>query len=98
MSGWGVSVSPANADPSKVSINLSQALWHPSDLSVKPIMVNRKTDKATEPMLDANTHPFDALPASEFLKLSQDKLEGLLEGFFGRIISSIGSSTTLGEK
>lgn len=89
-----VPVSPAHADPSKVSINLSQALWHPSDLSVKPIMISRKSDKATEPALDVRMLPFDAFPASEFLKLSQDKLEG----FFGRIISSISSSTTLGEK
>ncbi|KAH9315049.1 hypothetical protein KI387_023676, partial [Taxus chinensis] len=92
--GKGVSASPAHVDPSKVSINLSQALWHSSDLSVRPIMVSRKNDKVTEPVFDARMLPFDALPASEFLKLSQDQLEC----FFGRIISSTSGNTTLGEK
>jgi serine/threonine-protein kinase ULK4 len=36
-------VGPAN--PSRPSVVLSQSLWHPSDLSVRPIMLNRRIEK-----------------------------------------------------
>ena len=32
-------------NPSKPSVVLSQSLWHPSDLSVRPIMLNRRIEK-----------------------------------------------------
>ena len=36
-------VGPPN--PSRPSVVLSQSLWHPSDLSVRPIMLNRRIEK-----------------------------------------------------
>ncbi|KAE8734157.1 1-deoxy-D-xylulose 5-phosphate synthase family protein [Hibiscus syriacus] len=39
------------SDWSKTSNNISQVLWHPSDLSVRPVMPSRKADKMSE--LDA---------------------------------------------
>lgn len=92
--GKGASVSPASADPSKVYVNLSQALWHPSDLSVRPIMLSRKSDKATEHVFDVRMLPFDALSASDFLKLSSDQLDA----FISRIVTSVNGNTSLGEK
>ncbi|KAK6930106.1 Protein kinase domain [Dillenia turbinata] len=56
---------PDSGSP-KASSNLSQVLWHSSDLFVGPVMPSRKADKVLEkiPYL-----PFEALPASDFGKL-----------------------------
>eukprot|EP01018_Ginkgo_biloba_P014851 Gb_33195 [translate_table: standard] len=92
--GKGVSGYPAPADPCKPSISLSQALWHPSDLSVRPIMLSRKNEKVSEHMLDVRLLPFDTIPSSEFLKLPSDQLDA----FVSRIVTSINGNTTLSEK
>ncbi|XP_077232512.1 kinase family with ARM repeat domain-containing protein [Tasmannia lanceolata] len=63
-----------DSDSSKSSNNLPQVLWHPSDLSVRPVMPSRKGDKASEAMPPL---PFDALPACDFVKLPSEKLDAL---------------------
>lgn len=54
------------------SDDLSQVFWHSTDLSVRPIMPNRKADKASESM---PVLPFEALPACDYAKLSSEKLD-----------------------
>ncbi|KAK1318142.1 Serine/threonine-protein kinase TIO [Acorus calamus] len=49
-----------------------EVFWHPSDLSVRPIMPNRKGDKALEGMPSL---PFDAVPAGDYVKLSPEQLK-----------------------
>ncbi|XP_020529810.1 serine/threonine-protein kinase RUNKEL isoform X2 [Amborella trichopoda] len=80
-----------DSDPSKSSSLLSQALWHPSDLSVRPVMPSRKGDKASEtlPMV-----PFDAWHASDFVKLSSEQMATLTS----RIIASLNGNSPLSEK
>ncbi|XP_024534759.1 LOW QUALITY PROTEIN: serine/threonine-protein kinase RUNKEL [Selaginella moellendorffii] len=86
-------VSKAEDHP-KASITLSQALWHPSDLAVRPIMQNRKADQAADVRFDGKTLPVDSLSSSEFLKLQPDELEA----FVTRIMNSICGNTSVNEK
>ncbi|KAF3779559.1 Serine/threonine-protein kinase RUNKEL [Nymphaea thermarum] len=79
------------SDSSKSINNLSQVLWHPSDLSVRPIMPSRKTEKAQEAMPPL---PFIAMPVTEFLKLSPEKLDELLS----RIATCLTGSASPAEK
>lgn len=73
------------------SNSLSQVLWHPSDLSVRPVMPSRKSDKVSEatPSL-----PFEALQASEFVKMSKEQLETINN----RIIAIVSGSSSITEK
>lgn len=73
------------------SLNLSQVLWHPSDLSVRPVMPNRKTDKGSDTIISL---PFESLPASDFVKLSKEQLES----FSNKVITIISGNTAIGEK
>ncbi|KAK9146832.1 hypothetical protein Sjap_006735 [Stephania japonica] len=75
----------------KSSNNLPQALWHLSDLAVRPVMPSKKGDKALEAV---SSFPFDAPAASDFAKMSKDKLDALNSRFVS-ILSGNGSS---GEK
>lgn len=67
----------------------SQVLWHPSDLSVKPVEPSRKADKASIPCL-----LFDTLPVSDFVKMPLDQLEAVSN----RIVAFLDGKTTNGEK
>lgn len=62
------------SDSIKSSDKLSQALWHPSDLSVRPVMPSRKSDKVLDVIPSL---PFEALQASEFVKMSKEYLDAL---------------------
>ncbi|KAE8735000.1 1-deoxy-D-xylulose 5-phosphate synthase family protein [Hibiscus syriacus] len=79
------------SDWSKISNNISQVLWHPSDLSVRPVMPSRKADKMSEvhPSL-----PFEAMQPPDFVRVSKEKLDALNS----RIIAILGGSTGIGEK
>ncbi|KAF2311011.1 hypothetical protein GH714_019041 [Hevea brasiliensis] len=77
-------------DSSKSSNNLSEVLWHPSDLSVRPVMPSRKADKASEVIPSL---PFEALQPSDFGKMSKEQLDAL-----NRIISIFSGNTSIGEK
>ncbi|GMP56734.1 hypothetical protein CsSME_00021109 [Camellia sinensis var. sinensis] len=81
--------SALNSDTSKSSNDLSQLLWHPSDLSVRPVMPSKKADKVSIPSL-----PFDALSASDFVKMPKDQLDA----FNNRIITILNGNTAIGEK
>ncbi|KAH7843312.1 hypothetical protein Vadar_015091 [Vaccinium darrowii] len=76
-------------DTSKSSDDISQVLWHPSDLSVKPVMPSRKADKAPIPCL-----PFDAVPVSDFMKMPKDQLDTVST----KIVSFLDGKATIGEK
>ncbi|KAL3634568.1 hypothetical protein CASFOL_021622 [Castilleja foliolosa] len=54
------------------SSDLSDVLWHPSDLSVRPVMPSRKFEKGPDaiPLL-----PFHAFSPPDFAKLPKDKLD-----------------------
>ncbi|GAV63396.1 Pkinase domain-containing protein [Cephalotus follicularis] len=78
-------------DSSKSSNNLSQVLWHPSDLSVRPVMPSRKADKAPEAI---SSLPFEALQASDFVKTSKEQLTLLSN----KIIAILNGTTIIGEK
>ncbi|KAG8636632.1 serine/threonine-protein kinase RUNKEL [Manihot esculenta] len=81
----------AEFDFSKSSNNLSEVLWHPSDLSVRPVMPSRKTDKVSE---GTPSLPFEALQPSDFVKMSKEQLDA----FNNRIISIFSGNTSIGEK
>ncbi|KAF8394503.1 hypothetical protein HHK36_020713 [Tetracentron sinense] len=83
--------SALDSDSSKLSNNLSQVLWHPSDLSVRPVMPSRKGDKASEALPSL---PFDAVPASDFVKMSKEHLDALNN----RVISIFNGNTSVAEK
>ncbi|XP_010245352.1 PREDICTED: serine/threonine-protein kinase RUNKEL [Nelumbo nucifera] len=86
-----VSGNATDSDSSRPSNNLSQVLWHPSDLSVRPVMPSRRGDKASEATLSL---PFDAPIASDFVKLSKEQLDVLNT----RIISILNGNIPVGEK
>ncbi|KAG8372997.1 hypothetical protein BUALT_Bualt12G0125200 [Buddleja alternifolia] len=77
-------------DAIKSSTDLSEVLWHPSDLSVRPVMPSRKFDKGTDAMPSL---PFPAIPASDFAKMPKDKLDLL----YNRIVSIMNGNVN-GEK
>ncbi|XWS08653.1 hypothetical protein CRYUN_Cryun40dG0020000 [Craigia yunnanensis] len=79
------------SDYSKSSNNISQLLWHPSDLSVRPVMPSRKADKMAEVIPSL---PFEALQPSDFVKTSKEQLDALNN----RIISIFGGNAGIGEK
>ncbi|CAL5347073.1 unnamed protein product [Camellia sinensis] len=78
-----------DSDTSKSSNDLTQVLWHPSDLSVRPVMPSRKADKMSIPSL-----PIDALPATDYLKMPKDQVDT----FNNRIITILNGNTAIGEK
>lgn len=80
-----------DSDSSRSSNNLSQVLWHPSDLSVRPVMPSRKVDKVLEVIPSL---PFEALQASDFVKMPKEQLEAI----HNRIIAILNGNTGIGEK
>ncbi|KAJ7955033.1 Serine/threonine-protein kinase RUNKEL [Quillaja saponaria] len=83
--------SAVDSDSSRSSNNLSQILWHPSDLSVRPVMPSRKVDKVSEVIPSL---PFEALQASDFVKLSKEHLDALNN----KVIAIFNGNTSIGEK
>ncbi|KAG5130912.1 hypothetical protein JHK84_037309 [Glycine max] len=80
-----------DSDSSRLSNNLSQVLWHASDLSVRPVMPSRKVDKVSEVIPSL---PFEALQASDFVKMPKEQLEAV----HNRILSILNGNTSIGEK
>ncbi|XP_052312495.1 serine/threonine-protein kinase RUNKEL isoform X2 [Populus trichocarpa] len=84
-------VSAIEFDSSKSSHDLSQVLWHPSDLSVRPVMPSRKADKVSDVIPSL---PFEALQPSDFVRMSREQLDALTN----KIISILNGNTSIGEK
>ncbi|GMI70343.1 RUNKEL, EMBRYO DEFECTIVE 3013 [Hibiscus trionum] len=84
-------VSALESDCSKSSNNISQVLWHPSDLSVRPVMPSRKAEKFSEVIPSL---PFEALQPPEFVKISKEQLDALNN----RIIAIFGGNAGISEK
>ncbi|RDX89196.1 Serine/threonine-protein kinase RUNKEL, partial [Mucuna pruriens] len=80
-----------DSDSLRLSNNLSQVLWHPSDLSVRPVMPSRKVDKVSEVIPSL---PFEALQASDFVKMPKEQLEAV----HNRILAILNGNTSIGEK
>ena len=80
-----------DSDSSKSSNNISQVFWHQSDLSVRPVMPSRKADKLLEVIPSL---PFEALQASEYVKMPKDQLDALNN----RITAIFSGNTSIGEK
>ncbi|CAH2072418.1 unnamed protein product [Thlaspi arvense] len=88
--GREVSGFTANHDSSKTPNSLSDVLWHLSDLSVRPVMPSRKSDKEAVPSLS-----FEAPQPSDFGKMGKQELEPLNN----RIVTVLtGSSAGMSEK
>lgn len=83
--------SAVDYDSAKSTNNLSEVLWHPSDLSVRPVMPSRKADKTSEVIPSL---PFEALQASDFVKLSKEQLDALTN----TIIAIFHGNISIGEK
>ncbi|KAF8017046.1 hypothetical protein BT93_H2299 [Corymbia citriodora subsp. variegata] len=79
------------SDSAKSASNIVQAFWHQSDLSVRPVMPSRKSDRTSEVIPSL---PFEALQAPDFVKMSKGKLDALNN----KIISILSGSTGTGEK
>ncbi|KAL5541783.1 hypothetical protein UlMin_009493, partial [Ulmus minor] len=80
-----------DSDSAKSSDNLLHVLWHPSDLSVRPVMPSRKSEKVSEAIPSL---PFEALPASEFVKMSKEHLDTLIS----KIVAILSGSSSIMEK
>ncbi|KAH0931731.1 hypothetical protein HID58_008848 [Brassica napus] len=88
--GRDVSGINVHHDSSKSPYSLSDVLWHLSDLSVRPVMPSRKSDKEAVPSLS-----FEAPQPSDFGKMGKQELEPLNN----RIITVLsGSSAGISEK
>ncbi|KAG5580433.1 hypothetical protein H5410_051060 [Solanum commersonii] len=70
---------------------IEDILWHPSDLSVRPVMPSRKSNKGSDAVPSLS---FDAPRLSDFVKMSKEQLDS----FNSRIISIISGNTPSGEK
>ncbi|XP_058723866.1 serine/threonine-protein kinase RUNKEL-like [Vicia villosa] len=80
-----------DSDSSRSSNDNSQVIWHPSDLSVRPVMPSRKVDKGSEAIPSL---PFEALQAPDFIKMPKEQLEAV----HNRIIAILNGNTSIGEK
>lgn len=78
-------------DDSGGAVNLSQVLWHQSDLSVRPVMPSKKSDKQSDVLPSL---PFDAIPASDLVKLPKDQLDVVAK----TIVTILNGNTAIGEK
>ncbi|KAD2034903.1 hypothetical protein E3N88_41985 [Mikania micrantha] len=78
-------------DGSDGAVNLSTVLWHASDLSVRPVMPSKKSDKGSEMVPSL---PFDSVPTSDFGKLSKEQLDVTTKC----IISILNGNTSISEK
>lgn len=76
---------------SKPSTNLADVLWHPSDLSVRPVMPSRKADKLSDTIPSL---PFDAVVVSEFVKMPKEQLEA----FVNKIVMILNGNLSVLEK
>ncbi|CAH1451771.1 unnamed protein product [Lactuca virosa] len=72
-------------------VSLSQVVWHSSDLSVRPVMPSKKSDKQSDVLPSL---PFDAIPASDLVKLPKDQLDVVTKS----IVTILNGNTTIGEK
>ncbi|XP_075521675.1 serine/threonine-protein kinase RUNKEL-like [Primulina tabacum] len=86
-----VSANALDFNATKSSTDLSEAFWHPSDLSVRPVMPSRKHDKGSDAIPSL---PFDVIPSSDFTKMPKEKLDSLCNG----IVSILSGNAALGEK
>ncbi|ONK63439.1 uncharacterized protein A4U43_C07F15170 [Asparagus officinalis] len=79
-----------DSESSRSSNNLSEVFWHPTDLSVKPVMPSRKGDKVSDavPLL-----PY-AVPILDYAKLPPEQLITINN----RIIDSLSRSSQDSEK
>ncbi|KAG7551143.1 Protein kinase domain [Arabidopsis thaliana x Arabidopsis arenosa] len=88
--GREISGVAVNHDSSKTPTSLTDVLWHISDLSVRPVMPSRKSDKEAVSSLS-----FETPQPSDFGKMGKQELEPLNN----RIITVLsGSSSGLSEK
>ncbi|XP_008796195.1 serine/threonine-protein kinase RUNKEL [Phoenix dactylifera] len=83
--------SAPDSEASRSSNDLSEVFWHPSDLSVKPVMPSRKGDKALDGIPSL---PFEAVPAADYVKLPPEQMNALNS----RIIHSLSGSSQVSEK
>ncbi|WOK98161.1 serine/threonine-protein kinase RUNKEL [Canna indica] len=56
------------------STNPLEVFWHPSDLSVKPVMPSRKSDKTADSIFNL---PCETVPPCDYAKLPAEKLNAL---------------------
>lgn len=77
-------------DTTKSTSDLSEVLWHPSDLSVRPVMPSRKFDKGSDAVPSL---PFHAITPADFTKTPKEKLDIM----YSRIISIMNGNVN-GEK
>eukprot|EP00850_Spirogloea_muscicola_P016313 SM000131S26743 [mRNA] locus=s131:273587:278222:+ [translate_table: standard] len=78
----------------QAGISVMQFLWHHSDQSVKPIMLNRRIEKPEPPRFHERLLPFPAYLPVEFTAQPQEELQAHVE----RIVSSIEASTSQSER
>ncbi|OEL26495.1 Serine/threonine-protein kinase RUNKEL [Dichanthelium oligosanthes] len=83
-------VTPSSGTGSEPT-NIFEAFWHPTDLAVKPVMPSRKADKALDTV---PTLPFEALAASDYIKLPQEQLNA----FNSQILQSLSGTFQVSEK
>ncbi|XP_020596014.1 serine/threonine-protein kinase RUNKEL [Phalaenopsis equestris] len=85
----------SEADPdtesSRISSNIFQVFWHPTDHSVKPVMPSRKSSKTSDAIPSL---PFGAVTSSEYVKLLPEQLSALNT----QIIHGLSGSPQISEK
>jgi hypothetical protein len=68
--GTGEGYDPALSS-SGGAVTVASLIWHPSDLSVKPIVANRRIERLPEPRFDARALPFQPLSLPQLLDTDQ---------------------------
>ncbi|KAK8925689.1 Mitogen-activated protein kinase kinase kinase 2 [Platanthera zijinensis] len=63
-----------DAESSRIFSDIFEVFWHPTDLSVKPVMPSRKGSKTSDAIPSL---PFEVVPASEYVKLLPEQLNTL---------------------
>ncbi|KAL0919394.1 hypothetical protein M5K25_011486 [Dendrobium thyrsiflorum] len=68
------SAADPDTESSRISSNIFEVFWHPTDLSVKPVMPSRKGSKTSDVIPSLS---FEIVTASEYVKLLPEQLSAL---------------------
>ncbi|KAI0511858.1 hypothetical protein KFK09_012492 [Dendrobium nobile] len=68
------SAADSDTESSRISTNIFEVFWHPTDLSVKPVMPSRKGSKTSDAIPSLS---FEVVTASEYVKLLPEQLSAL---------------------
>lgn len=84
----------ARAERAAVAQEVEELLWHRSDMTVKPIVQNRRIERVAEPTFDRRLLPFRPATLDAMLAMPQTELEDFLTAVY----RSLSGSASLQER